>query len=706
MKAFINSREIQICNALVFTAPFQKKTTANYTIAKFDGSAKLKIEFDKKVESVEVRPLRYDFHKDITGDRTVEIDLTQNCNISVEINGSAEDCLLFYGGMSHNVDKNNYNNIIYFDSGEHFADVIKIEDDNTLVYLEDGAVVNGKIDAENRENIAIDGYGTLTMQNYTKGSPRDTSIHLRYCKNIEIKNILIKDSCNWHVNVWGCENIRIDNVKLLSYRPNTDGFDICGSRNVLVENCITRLWDDSLVVKGVDTGDVENVVFRNCVLWNDFARPMELGVSIRADKMHNVRFENIDVIHSVTGYPIVGIHHGDRAEIYDIHFENINIESTPGAQLVDLRITDSAWNHDTKKGKIHDVYFKNINYIGDRNMDVLPYHSRLQGYSKENNIEKVTFENIRIMGKCARNMKELGIDIRDFVSDVKVIPGEEPFIEQIKTSIQVESRCLSDIGTYNANICVTLENTSNVAKQGEFRLEITPDKKCSYDGLISYNLNPKEVKEIRKTAVMPAGKYAFRLKSSNPDILGSMAYINLDLVLSDRFSESAKYSFCDNYGHTYNDVRFALKKDLLLIESELLKEYDFTIYACMPADHFEGEMLFSVEDTNSGIAPALTLGKNDEVFEAAQIGCPEEITYVFKNQPKVKEIRKVKILDNLTGISYVPFSMLGIPADADNFWMELAIECGHKKRYPLTMFGSQIPEESAHMFVNVVRKKD
>ena len=148
MKAFINGREIQICNALVFTAPFQKKTTANYTIAKFDGSAKLKIEFDKKVESVEVRPLRYDLHKDITGDRTVEIDLTQNCNISVEINGSAEDCLLFYGGMSPNVDKNNYSNIIYFDSGEHFADVIKIEKDNTLVYLDDGAVVNGKIDAE------------------------------------------------------------------------------------------------------------------------------------------------------------------------------------------------------------------------------------------------------------------------------------------------------------------------------------------------------------------------------------------------------------------------------------------------------------------------------------------------------------------------------------------------------------------------------
>ena len=706
MMVFLNGKEEKTGKAIVFTVPFQQKTTTDYVIAKFDCPAKLNIEFDEDVESVTVRPLRYHIQGKIKNGRTVEIDLEKNCNISIEINQTAEGGLLFYGGVAPEVNPDAYENIISFGKGEHFADIIEIKQDNTLVYLEEGAVVNGKILAENRKNIAIDGYGTLTMQNYTKGSGRDTSILLRYCKEIEIRNILVKDSCNWHVNIWGCENVHINNVRLLSYRPNTDGFDICSSRNVLVENCMTRLWDDSLVVKGMDAGDVENVTFRNCVLWNDFARPMEIGVCTRADKMHHIFFENIDVIHSVTGYPIMGIHHGDRAEIYDVKFEDIRIEETPGAQLIDFRITDSVWNKETEKGRIHDVIFRNIESIGKKEMEVLPYHSRLSGYSAESNIEKILFENIRMQGKCARTIEELGVDIYDFVSDVEVISGQEPFIERIKTDLQVNTQGLNTDGTYYVEICVTLENTSNVCKEGMCYVEVTPEGKCVYDGRIVYRLNPKEVSCIKKSILMPAGKFAFRLKGNTPDLSGCMTYKNLDLILSDQWEESAEYRFCDHYGQDYRKVRFALRKDLLMIESELLKSYDFIVYACMPAEAAEGEMLFSVEDTNSGIAPALVAGKDGTILEAPQIGCPEEITFVFENQPKVGEITKVRILKNLTGVAYLPLSQLKIPEDAVKFLMELSIETGHSKRYPLTMFGSQIPEESAHMFVNVMRKAD
>ena len=67
-------------------------------------------------------------------------------------------------------------------------------------------------------------------------------------------------------------------------------------------------------------GNCEHIYFSDCVLWNDFARPIEIGVSVRCDRIFDVHFENIDIIRSTTGYPLMGSHHGDRAEISNIYF--------------------------------------------------------------------------------------------------------------------------------------------------------------------------------------------------------------------------------------------------------------------------------------------------------------------------------------------------------------------------------------------------
>lgn len=41
----------------------------------------------------------------------------------------------------------------------------------------------------------------------------------------------------------------VTNVKLLGYRANSDGIDICNSRNVTVQGCFVRTLDDLIVVK-------------------------------------------------------------------------------------------------------------------------------------------------------------------------------------------------------------------------------------------------------------------------------------------------------------------------------------------------------------------------------------------------------------------------------------------------------------------------
>ena len=46
--------------------------------------------------------------------------------------------------------------------------------------------------------------------------------------------------------------------------------------------------------------------------------------------------------------------------VSDIEFRNIRIEDAPGAQLFDVRITNSAWNTDDKMGRIENIKFSDI----------------------------------------------------------------------------------------------------------------------------------------------------------------------------------------------------------------------------------------------------------------------------------------------------------------------------------------------------------
>ena len=57
------------------------------------------------------------------------------------------------------------------------------------------------------------------------------------------------------------------------------------------------------------------------------------------------------------------------------------------------------------------------------------------------------------------------------------------------------------------------------------------------------------------------------------------------------------------------------------------------------------KLCFSAEETDFGEIYAL-LKKGNELVPAPQLRCPAEITYVFKNEPKVKEIVKNAVLNS------------------------------------------------------------
>ena len=92
--------------------------------------------------------------------------------------------------------------------------------------------------------------------------------------------------------------------------------------------------------------------------------------------------------------------------------------------------------------------------------------------------------------------------------------------------------------------------------------------------------------------------------------------------------------------------------------------------------------------------------KGNELVPAPQLRCPAEITYVFKNEPKVKEIVKTPFKLKKGETVKLTFEKLGISKNTDSFLMELEakVEETSMLRYPYTLFHSTMPDKTAHMY--------
>lgn len=665
----------------------------------------LVIESETEIKSAVIRPLNERIPFEIRSGK-IAVTIERPVKLSVEINGSSENNLMIFAHAPQQKPLKTQNYIVIKENDD-FSGTLFIDKDNTTVYIEEGASLYGNIIAENCRNITICGYGRVCMENYTYEMRKDfaRSIDIRGCKNVTVRDIIIDDSNDWSLRVTGSEDVGISNVKIFGCRGNSDGIDICGSRNVTVSDIFTRVWDDSFVVKALDTGNSENIVFKNSVLWNDFARPIEVGVELRADKVRNIRFENIDIIHSTTGYPLMGIHHGDRAEVSDIVFNDIRIEDTPGAQLFDIRIADSVWNRDTKMGNIHNITFSNINYIGSDNSNVMLSNSRIEGFSDKCDIKDVRFHNVIIKGRTVKTAKELGLDIYEyakgiFISSDEILPKAEVLSADIGLSKEFEP---DSAGIYKGSITVTLHNDNETAITGTAALAVSP-KNTAEEKHFEYNILPHESKEYKFNFQLQAGKYVFYLKNNKNEIENKFLYFELVLPVQQNkdISECQKLVFTNYYNMHSAGIRMSACDNKLVIMNEFKTKTEFVLYTAMPAELTEGEVLFSSEETDFGDIYAL-INKNGKAVPAPQLRCPAEITYVFKNEPKVKEIITTAFTLESGGVIELPFSELGIEADADSFLIEIVARLDETNglRYPYTLFHSTMPEKTAHMYGKV-----
>ena len=720
-RVYAGERIVPVGETTVRPVPYNETEQAEFVILRVSGETVLTVHSETAVRKAVVRPLSLGLQAEIRDEHTMTLRLRGACNFSLEINGTAHSNLCVFASpvRSYGFDANDAR-VYYYPAGVHDIDKLVIGGDDVIVYIDEGARLLGKLEFNGCKNLLVCGAGCVDDGKYSDVRHR-VAVDLVGVRGARIEDICVLDSLFWCIRVFGCENVVIDNVKIIGHRGNTDGIDVCGSRRVLVENVFTRVWDDSLVVKGVDEtdkrsvhynypgtdsdfsagfeglGDVHDVTFRHCTLWNDFARPIEIGVSLRADEVSRLRYEDIDIIHSTTGYPLMGAHHGDRADVHDVIFENIRIEDAPGAQLFDFRMTNSVWSTDTRKGRIHDILFRNIALVGKPGLEIPPEPSRLEGLDAAHGIENVRFENVTMLGRAARTAEECQLDVRDYVKNVTFSADEtlRP-IRHIASTLELSPFECDERGRWHGEARVTLKNESDQRVSGDVWLNVAPANMADTRKRLDWILEPGETYEKVYPLTLQAGHYLISVGSSGVEVDGAWRFVELD-----GDARGFECDFVNYYGECPGTMRLSVRDSALVLAGDVTREsrYSFTLYAARAAAVRQGEVLFTAEETDFGECNAVVWGAHGEEL-APQLRCPGEITYVFKNQPAVDEIRAMTFEGGQEEIR-VPLGEL--PAGEGALLIEIAIHgAAHgKRRYPFTLFHSVIPAESAHMFVKI-----
>lgn len=417
-----------------YQRPIEQTEKTSFLMLSSNKSLTLDIIPQKNFENITVRPLSKGIKPQIEKE-SVKVTFPGVGQYTVEFDNIHQVLTVFINpDKKFAVDEIN-SELIYFGPGvHHINERIKLNDGQT-VFIDEGAVLYGAIEAIDKKNIRIIGYGILDNSDMERaneingcavldpdaGENTGNPIFLNRCENVLIEGITIVNASGWSIYIDGCENVIVDNIKLIGmWRYNSDGCDICNSKNVILKNSFLRNFDDCIVIKGFKLNNnlpLENVIAENCVLWCDWGRNIEVGAETSAPYMKEIKFRNCDIISGC--HIMMEVQHGDRAQISNVYFEDIRVEyraktDRPQYQksienvyvhendnyvpvLFALIIGKTMWAIDDESGDLKNVYFKDIAVTTEDGS--VPTNSHISLRGEENKIEGVFFENITVNGK-------------------------------------------------------------------------------------------------------------------------------------------------------------------------------------------------------------------------------------------------------------------------------------------------------------------
>jgi hypothetical protein len=324
------------------------------------------------------------------------------------IQSAIDDCSLQGGGT------------VYVPAGVYLCGTLHLRS-NIVLYLEQGAVIQGADDgelypeicktpygnlpgqiqallwADGVENVTIAGHGAVDGGGNSALPPavaagvtfRPALVFYRDCKNVKFLDVTLRYSCFWTLHLMRCEDVAIRGVTIIAHqgRINTDGIDPDGCRNVVISDCLIKTGDDCIVIKSTEGDPCENLTITNCILSSSHAA-LKIGTEAIGD-IRNITFTNCVIKETNVA---LALYMKDGSTYENIVFSNMVIEADSEFPLL-IDVTPRYYR-EPRIGHIRSIFFDNIIFTGKG-------RCYIEG-TKEKPIEDLSFHNItwHVTGPC------------------------------------------------------------------------------------------------------------------------------------------------------------------------------------------------------------------------------------------------------------------------------------------------------------------
>ena len=396
----------------------------------------VEVKINDKIDKIDLRPSRREKKFTVDGD-TVKFLLSYGDYYSLEVNGDLSRPLLLFCDEPIPAQKYCGQNVIYFKPYSYNKVGILTPESDTVIFIDEGAIMDGKIEAKFASKIRIVGNGYLFAKNRLSGKGAHP-INIENCSDIEINGITIVGYHTWNIRLWKCSDALIENVKIMSYNEWSDGIDIMCSENIVIRHVFVKNEDDCIVIKAskhrpynFEGGDARNILVEDCVLWSGpRGNSMEIGYELNNGTIENVLFRNIDVIHRQTretkfNRTVISIHNSGNTTVRNITYENIYAEETEENFIMLAHMHVPVWG--LGGGKIENIRLRNVTLAGG---ELRPSYicARPIGLPADSEhtceMRNITFENLNIHGNhidSAEKAKDFGFTIDPLAENVKFV---------------------------------------------------------------------------------------------------------------------------------------------------------------------------------------------------------------------------------------------------------------------------------------------
>lgn len=391
---------------------------AAFCSADISAPSTVKVKVGKNVSSAKVLPSSRGITPRINGCE-ISFEALPGDRLTLEVNGDEIHSLHIFTDLPEEEDYDPSDpNVIYYGPGDHRISRLIVRSGQTL-YIARGAVLYGEmyLNAQTGacspvisligDNIKVRGRGIVDGSFCSTLTTNLLSVN---GNNISVEGITLRDGSVWTLPVRNSKNVVIDGVKILGYRANSDGIDICNSENVVVRNCFIRTLDDLIVVKTLQSGGpCRNVHAYHNVLWNEVAHAVSVGAELRKD-VSGVVFEDCDIIHDKGREWSMRVYHCDQARVSDIVFRNLRFEES--RNFISLWINNAIWSSSAERGHIDGVVFEDI--VAD---NVVNPVVQLLGYDEGHLVENVSISKVTVNGKA---VTDNDIQCNEFVKNINI----------------------------------------------------------------------------------------------------------------------------------------------------------------------------------------------------------------------------------------------------------------------------------------------